>query len=91
MRIYVGNIPKDIDEAQLAQMFEPYGKASSVHLAVREKGGSSRGFGFVEMPDSNEAAAALAGLNGKEINGQALKVNEARRKGSTYKPLVPIH
>ena len=91
MRMYVGNISKDIDEPQLAAMFEPFGKADSVHLAIRDNDGSSRGFGFVEMADSKEAAAAMAGLNGKEVNGQALKVNEARPKGTTFKPLVPIH
>jgi len=91
LRIYVGNISKEIDEPQLAEMFAPFGKADSVELAVREKDGSSRGFGFVEMADSKEAEAAMAGLNGKEIGGKVLKVNEARPKGTTFKPLVPIH
>jgi RNA recognition motif-containing protein len=91
MRIYVGNISKDLDEQQLADLFVPFGKPESVHLAIRGDSGPSRGFGFVELTDAGEAAAAMAALDGKEINGQALKVNEARPKGTTHKPLVPIH
>ena len=86
MRIYVGNISKDIDEAQLAELFVPFGKPESVHLAIRGASGPSRGFGFVDLADPAEAAAAMAGLDGKEVNGQALKVNEARPKKTTYDP-----
>jgi cold-inducible RNA-binding protein len=92
MRLYVGNISKDIDKAQLTELFTPYGTPESVEIAVRGDGGPSRGFGFVEMKDATEAAAAMTGLDGKEVNGQALKVNEARPKGSSApKPLIPIH
>lgn len=92
MRIYVGNISRNIDTAQLTELFTPYGAPESVEIAVRGDGGPSRGFGFVEMKDATQAAAAMAALDGKEVNGQTLKVNEARPKGSSApKPLVPIH
>lgn len=91
MRIYVGNMSKDIDEAQLSSLFEPFGKSGSVEIAVRGEGGPSRGFGFVDMDSEEEAKAAIAGLDGREVNGQAIKVNEARPKGSSPKPLIPIH
>ena len=86
MRIYIGNISKDIDEIQLAELFAPYGKPESVHLATRGSTGPSRGFGFVELTDAAEAAAAMTALDGKEINGQVLKVNEARPKNPTHTP-----
>lgn len=90
MRIYIGNLARDIDEAKLTALFAPFGKAESVHIAVRGDGGPSRGFAFVELPDA-EAAAAMAALDGKDVNGQVLKVNEAKPKGSTTSPLIPIH
>lgn len=91
MRIYVGNLAPDIDDAQLTALFTPFGAAEEAHVAVRGDGGPSRGFGFVELKDDGEANAAMAALNGREVNGQAIKVNEARPKGTTFKPLVPIH
>ncbi|MCM2314693.1 MAG: RNA-binding protein [Thermoanaerobaculia bacterium] len=91
MRIYIGNLAKDINEAKLTELFAPFGKAEAVHIAVRGDGGPSRGFAFVELPDAAEAAAAMAALDGKEVNGQVLKVNEAKPKGTTTSPLVPIH
>jgi RNA recognition motif-containing protein len=91
MRIYVGNLPSDIDDAKLAALFTPFGTPESAHVAVRGDGGPSRGFGFVELKDETEAAAAMAGLNGTQVSGQEIKVNEARPKGTSVKPLVPIH
>jgi RNA recognition motif-containing protein len=91
MRIYVGNLAPDIDDTKLSALFTPFGTPESAHVAVRGDGGPSRGFGFVELKDDAEAAAAMAGLDGTEVNGQAIKVNEARPKGTTFKPLVPIH
>lgn len=91
MRIYIGNLPADIDDAKLAALFTPFGTPESAQVAVRGDGGPSRGFGFVDMKDDAQAAAAMAGLNGTEVSGQSIKVNEARPKGTTFKPLVPIH
>ena len=91
MRIYVGNLPAEIDDAKLAELFAPFGTPESAEVAVRGDGGPSRGFGFVELKDATQAAAALAGLNGTQVGGQQIKVDEARPKGTTSKPLVPIH
>ncbi len=91
MRLYVGNLAKDISEGQLTELFVPFGKPESVSIAVRSQGGASRGFGFVELADAAQAQAAMTGLDGKEVNGQAIKVNEARPKGTTLSKVVPIH
>ena len=82
MKIYIGNLSKDINDTQLREMILPYGEPVSAAVATERGSGASRGFGFVELSDSVQAAAAIAGLNGKEMNGQPLTVNEARPKGS---------
>ena len=80
MKLYVGNLSKSITEAQFTDLLTPFGKAEKVGIAKDKSTGESRGFGFVEFADAAEANAAIAGLNGKEVAGQALKVNEARSK-----------
>lgn len=80
MKLYVGNLSKQVSEAQLTELLVAFGKAEKIGI-VKDKGtGESRGFGFAEFADAAEANAAIAGLNGKEVDGQALKVNEARSK-----------
>lgn len=78
MNIYVGNLARETTEAELRQAFEAFGQVSSVAVIKDKYTGESRGFGFVEMPNTAEAQAAIAGLNGKELGGRALNVNEAR-------------
>jgi len=78
MNIYVGNLSYNTTEEQLRQAFEGFGQVSSVNIISDKFSGESRGFGFVEMSDDNEAQAAISGLNGQELNGRALNVNEAR-------------
>lgn len=78
MRIYVGNLAYSTGEDDLKQMFAPFGQVESANVITDRGTGQSKGFGFVEMPSSAEAQAAIAGLNGKEMNGRALTVNEAR-------------
>jgi RNA recognition motif-containing protein len=78
MRIYVGNLPYSIGEDELRDMFAPFGQVASANVITDRDSGQSKGFGFVEMASSTEAQAAIAGLNGKEMNGRALTVNEAR-------------
>ena len=78
MRIYVGNLPYSIGEDELREMFAPFGQVASANVITDRDSGQSKGFGFVEMASSTEAQAAIAGLNGKEMNGRALTVNEAR-------------
>ncbi|HEX7319874.1 MAG TPA: RNA-binding protein [bacterium] len=78
MNIYVGNLSHDSTDGDLQKAFEAFGKVASVNIIKDKISGQSRGFGFVEMPDNNEAQAAIAALNGKEFMGQALNINEAR-------------
>jgi RNA recognition motif-containing protein len=78
MNIYVSNIPFKLEENQLNELFTEFGEVSSAKIIVDKFTRRSKGFGFVEMPNDDEAQAALAGLNGKEVLGLALRVSEAR-------------
>jgi RNA recognition motif-containing protein len=79
-KLYVGNLPYSVGDAELQQMFEPHGSVQSAQVIMDRDTGRSKGFGFVEMGSDQEAQAAIAALNGKEIDGRALTVNEARPK-----------
>jgi cold-inducible RNA-binding protein len=78
MNIYVGNLSRDVTEEDLRQIFESFGQIASINIIKDKFSGQSRGFGFVEMPGRAEAQAAITGLNGKELKGRTLSVNEAR-------------
>ncbi len=78
MNIYVGNLSYTLDESELREAFAAFGEVSSVKVLMDRETGRSRGFGFVEMPNQDEAEAAVAEINGKEVGGRALRVNEAR-------------
>jgi RNA recognition motif-containing protein len=78
MNIYIGNISRDLSEDELREAFAAYGQVSSVNIIKDKFTGEYRGFAFVEMPVKEEADAAISGLNGKELKGRALNVNEAR-------------
>lgn len=78
MNIYVGNLSYGMSEDELREAFAAYGDVSSVKILSDRETGRSRGFGFVEMPNQSEGEAAVAQLNGKEIGGRTLRVNEAR-------------
>jgi RNA recognition motif-containing protein len=78
MNIYVGNLLHEANEDDLRQAFEAFGQVTSAKIITDKYTGDSRGFGFVEMPDHQEAKAALSGLDGKDLKGRTLKVNEAR-------------
>lgn len=78
MKLYVGNLSKQITDAQLNDLAVPYGTLLSANVATQRGTGVSRGFGFVEFSSADEGRAAIAGLDGRDIDGQALKVNEAR-------------
>ena len=78
MNIYVGNLSFDETEETLQAEFAAHGEVASARIITDRFSGRSRGFGFVEMTDQTEAQAAIAALNGKELNGRALTVNEAR-------------
>ncbi|MFO0982353.1 MAG: RNA-binding protein [Planctomycetota bacterium] len=74
-KLYVGNLSAGTTDAQLQAMFARFGKVSSAHVAADDQTGKSRGFGFVEMPDTRETEAAIKGLNGKEHDGLVLIVS----------------
>ena len=78
MNLYVGNLPYRMTEDQLKEAFEAYGQVSSCTIIKDKVTGSSKGFGFLEMPERTEAEAAITGLNGRELMGRKLNVNEAR-------------
>jgi RNA recognition motif-containing protein len=80
MNIYVGNLSSDATEDDVRQAFEAFGEVSSINIIQDKFSGESRGFGFVEMPTKTEADAAITGLNGQDLKGRAVNVNEARPK-----------
>ena len=78
-RLYVGNLPFDVDESQIRTLFQEGGReVTEVKVVMDRETGRPRGFAFVEMSAKNEALAAISGLNGQELNGRALNVNEAK-------------
>ena len=78
MNIYVGNLSYSLSESELQDAFAEFGEVSSAKILSDRETGRSRGFGFVEMPNQAEGEAAVAQLNGKDVGGRALRVNEAR-------------
>ncbi len=78
MNIYVGNLSYNTTEEGLRQAFETHGEVATVNVVTDRYSGKSRGFGFVEMPSKEEAQTAMSALNGQELDGQTLNVNEAR-------------
>ncbi|MHC4822451.1 MAG: RNA recognition motif domain-containing protein [Planctomycetota bacterium] len=76
--IYVGNLPYSTDDRELEDLFAPFGDITSARVITDRETGRSKGFGFVEMPDSAQAEAAITALNDSEIDGRGLRVNEAR-------------
>src|SRR5690242_4422799 len=79
--LFVGNMSFQTTEADLTALFQPFGQVGRIHIATDRETGRARGFAFVEMPNDAEAAKAIAALDGKELGGRNLKVNEARPKG----------
>ena len=80
MRIYVGNLSFNTSDSGLQTAFAAFGNVSSAQVVIDRDSQRSRGFGFVEMDDANEANAAIAGLNGQDLDGRQLTVNEARER-----------
>jgi RNA recognition motif-containing protein len=79
MRVYVGNLPFSATETQVRDLFATHGTVESVALLLNHETGQIRGFGFIEMPQA-DAATAIAALNGVEMGGRLLRVNEARER-----------
>jgi len=80
MKIFVGNLSYSATESSIRSLFEAYGTVDRVNLVTDRDTGQARGFGFVEMSRDSDADRAIAELNGKEVDGRALNVNEARPK-----------
>ena len=78
MKIYVGNMSYEVQEDDLRQAFGEFGQVDSVTIIIDKYSGRSKGFGFVEMSSQEAGQAAIEGLNGKDLKGRALNVNEAR-------------
>ena len=78
MNIYVGNLSHEVTDDSLREAFEPFGQVESVNIIKDRFSGESRGFGFVEMPSKQEAEKAIEEMNGKDLMGRAVNVNEAR-------------
>jgi cold-inducible RNA-binding protein len=86
MNIYVSNLAITTTTHDLRQLFEPYGVVDHVRIITDRDTGRCKGFGFVEMPDSQAAQAAIVGLRGQDFVGRALTVNEAKAQGSRREP-----
>ena len=78
MNIYAGSLSFQLTEAELKETFEAYGSVTSARIIMDRYSGRSKGFGFVEMPNEAEAKAAIAGLNGKDLQGRKVTISEAR-------------
>ena len=82
MNIYVGNLSPDTTDDDLRQAFEVFGQVETANVIKDKFSGESRGFGFVEMPSKDDAQKAIDDMNGKELNGRSVTVNEARPRPS---------
>ncbi len=87
--LFVGNMSFQTTADDLRALFEPFGQLARVHVATDRETGRARGFGFVEMTNDAEAAKAIAALDGKDVGGRNLKVNEARPKSESGGPRGP--
>jgi RNA recognition motif-containing protein len=81
MNIYVGNLPYSVTDTDLRETFSRFGEVSQVNLIADKFTGESKGFGFVEMDNNSEADAAIKGLNGTDMKGRSIKVNQAKPRG----------
>ena len=86
MNIFVGNLAYTATEQDLRQLFEQYGAVDTTNIITDRETGRPRGFGFVEMSDSQAARAAIEGLQGKELEGRAITVNEAKPREPRHTP-----
>jgi RNA recognition motif-containing protein len=86
VHIFGGNLALSATDHALRQLFEPYGVVDKINVITDRDTGRSKGFGFVEMPESQAATAAIQGLNGTELEGRALTVNEAKPREPRREP-----
>ena len=88
-RLYVGNLPYETDDRALAAVFQPYGRVLSSHVVVDRESGKSRGFGFIEMANEHELAAARAAIDGQPYAGHRLNLLEARERVEERRSVEP--
>ncbi|GMT47263.1 MAG: RNA-binding protein [bacterium] len=81
MNIYVGNLPYNVTEDELKELFSEFGEVSTVNIITDKFSGQSKGFGFVEMTNDSEADEAIKALDGTELKGRNIKVNQAKPRG----------
>ena len=81
MKLHIGNLPKQVTDAELNELVSPFGPTTSIELA-KDRNGDSKGFAFADYSDADHARAAMTALDGKEVSGQAIKVSEARPRKS---------
>jgi len=86
VNIFVGNLAFTATDQDVRQLFEPYGAVDTIKIITDRDTGQPRGFGFVEMPDRREAQSAIDGLQGKELAGRTLNVNEAKPREPRREP-----
>ena len=86
MNIFVGNLAFSTTDHDIRQLFEPYGVVDTINIITDRYTGQSRGFGFVDMPDTAAAKAAIQGLQGKALGGRTLNVNEAKPREPRREP-----
>lgn len=91
MNIYVGNLSYTTTDDSLREAFEAFGEVSSARVILDRDTGRSRGFGFVEMPSNEEGQAAITALDGRDLDGRTIKVNEARPKDDHRPPRGGFH
>ena len=84
MKLYVGNLSKNITDAELNALGTPFGKIVSANVATERSTGDSKGFGFIEFTTADEGRAAIKGLDGRDVNGQVLKVNESKPRTGKF-------
>ncbi len=84
MNIYVGNLHYNVTEDELKEASKGYGEVVSAKIITDKYSGRSKGFGFIEMPNDSEAKEAIDGVNGTEIGGREVKVNQARERRENY-------
>ncbi|MBP9842198.1 MAG: RNA-binding protein [Simkaniaceae bacterium] len=85
-KLFVGNLPHAVTDSQLKTIFEEHGAVASARVIMDRDSGRSKGFGFVEYDDDNAAQSAIRAMNGKEVDGRPLTVNEARPRENTGAP-----
>lgn len=80
MEIYVGQLPYNVDESELKELFTEYGEIASINLIMDHYSGRSKGFGFIDMPDNSQADTAIKALNKSMLKGREIKVNQVQKQ-----------